>query len=681
MNIPATIAPLISEADEAIRVADRQTLTKVIGRSERILATLPVSDRPLLQALIIHWQGFGFYFTSRYDRALPLFEQARALFQDLQIPQFVARAIKNAGACYQFGGEIRIALDHMEQARSIYHDLNDRIGEATSLSNIANLLLLEGEYDQALQAYELALSMHQEENDLDGIARTTGNIANLLKETGRPADALKQYHEALHAYQDLKDASGIARISGNIGGALYSMGDFAEALEWYYRALSIHEDLGDRIRIARMKSNIASVYSETGEPTTALSLYQEALRLHEEINDKVGIAHITGTIGQVSIDLERYDEAVTLLERAIALARASGVRRIEAYNVSALSWLYLQLGRVDDARALLVDTDDLVADIPAIRAEILGSKAVIAHHGGDADSARDLFLQALEIARHHQLRQPEISVLRGLRNLYRTAGPLSLYVQYDDEYESVLALSRGEQQQRRLAVATAERRISEERRRAERQRMLLYNALPSHIAERLLDEETDVAEVHEHAAVLFLDIVDFTKHAQTIDPLHLIQFLNKVFTACDVICAEHGMMKIKTIGDAYMAVAFEDAAATAAKVAIEMQQLAFHWPASSDSLVEFRIGLHIGPVIAGVIGTERLQYDVWGDTVNVASRLEGTSLPGKIHVSEDYARAMGNGELGMNAAAHSPFPIPYSLVPRGEIQLKGKGAMLTYWLQ
>lgn len=133
----------------------------------------------------------------------------------------------------------------------------------------------------------------------------------------------------------------------------------------------------------------------------------------------------------------------------------------------------------------------------------------------------------------------------------------------------------------------------------------------------------------ENAAVLFLDIVGFTTISSMLDPQHVIELLERVFKACDAICARNGLTKIKTIGYSYMAVSFAaDAAKScndAAQAAIEMNRKESH-----ERTLAYRVGIHCGPLVAGVIGSERMQYDVWADTVNIASRMESTGEAGRI---------------------------------------------------
>jgi len=203
-----------------------------------------------------------------------------------------------------------------------------------------------------------------------------------------------------------------------------------------------------------------------------------------------------------------------------------------------------------------------------------------------------------------------------------------------------------------------------------RSRDLLLNVLPARIVARLDAGETHIADRHEYVAVLMSDLVAFTPSAAQLSAGELVTELNQLFTRFDDACAAHGVEKIKTIGDAYMAVAGLDrsdqedrgeSVAAAAQLAIDM----FDALRAAGSRWAMRIGIHAGPVVAGIIGSRKFAYDVWGDTVNVASRLETASLPGRIHVSEPVATALQGR---------------FALEPLGLIELKGKGAMPTWFV-
>jgi len=211
------------------------------------------------------------------------------------------------------------------------------------------------------------------------------------------------------------------------------------------------------------------------------------------------------------------------------------------------------------------------------------------------------------------------------------------------------------------------RRIEDETAKFER---LLLTILPRQVIGRLNHGEAMIADRFEGVSVLFADLVSFTEHAARVTPAAMVEYLNRLFSEFDALARELGVEKIKTIGDAYMAVAGlpdpnPDGLAAIAKMALGMiDRLGrvnshFGWP------LQIRIGIHSGPVVAGIIGTHRFIYDVWGDTVNVASRLEAYSLPNRIHVSQDTARHL----VG-----------PFALEPRGSIDVKGKGKLETFFL-
>ncbi|TMK57762.1 MAG: adenylate/guanylate cyclase domain-containing protein [Actinobacteria bacterium] len=219
-------------------------------------------------------------------------------------------------------------------------------------------------------------------------------------------------------------------------------------------------------------------------------------------------------------------------------------------------------------------------------------------------------------------------------------------------------------------VRARERALAElgvEREKSER---LLLNVLPVSVADRLKESEQVIADGFESATVLFADLVGFTPLAQTLPPDETVAMLDRVFAGWDALAERHGVEKIKTIGDAYMVAGGipaprADHAEAIADFALEMGAEVERCAGQSGVPLQVRVGIDTGPVVAGVIGRAKFSYDLWGDTVNTASRMESHGLPGEIQVTERaYARLRGR----------------YELRERGTIEVKGKGLMTTYLL-
>lgn len=210
------------------------------------------------------------------------------------------------------------------------------------------------------------------------------------------------------------------------------------------------------------------------------------------------------------------------------------------------------------------------------------------------------------------------------------------------------------------------RDVEEERERSER---VLANVLPASVAERLKDEEGPFGEAFDEASVLFADVVNFTALSAEADPRRLIGILNRLFVGLDHIAAEHGVEKIKTSGDSWIGISgvperVNDHAARIADCALEMRdRIAI---GEEGSRLELRLGIAIGPVVAGVIGETKHYYDVWGEPVSMASRMQSHGLPGKIQVTDAFRERLEGR---------------YAFEERGFIEVKGIGEVRVWWLE
>jgi guanylate cyclase len=223
-----------------------------------------------------------------------------------------------------------------------------------------------------------------------------------------------------------------------------------------------------------------------------------------------------------------------------------------------------------------------------------------------------------------------------------------------------------------LGLTFAMLRYTDVRRRRAEQRSeeLLTNAIPATIAARLKRGEKRIAERHPATTVLFADLVGFTPWAAQTDPAQVVDFLDSLFSRFDELAAAHGVEKIKTIGDSYMAVAGapeprDDHALAAIEFARAMLAAVDEAQRHSGTDLALRVGLASGPVVAGVIGRQRILFDLWGNTVNIASRMEASGLPGRIHVAQ---------------STRDLLPESWSWEGRESIDVKGIGRMTTYLL-
>ena len=207
-------------------------------------------------------------------------------------------------------------------------------------------------------------------------------------------------------------------------------------------------------------------------------------------------------------------------------------------------------------------------------------------------------------------------------------------------------------------------------REQEKTESLLLNILPESIAERLKQQNHTIANSFDNVTVLFADLVGFTELSSQLSPIEVVEMLNTIFSEFDYLTEKHHLEKIKTIGDAYMVVGglphpSPNSAEAIAEMALDILSVIANFNADRNQDFKIRIGINTGPVVAGVIGTKKFIYDLWGDTVNTSSRMESHGIPNKIQVTE---------------ASYQRLQDKYRFKKRGPIYIKGKGTMLTYIL-
>jgi class 3 adenylate cyclase/Tfp pilus assembly protein PilF len=617
--------------------------------------------------------GTVFYAMGDYEAAMDHCRRAMTVLEDAGDNATLARVFGIMGMVVAATGDIPLSMQHYGQALSMYEELGDHASAARVMGNMGLVATNTGDYAQALEWFHRAQAILEDLHDKASLTSLEANIGNVHAYLGEYPQSLEHYHRALSMYNEIGNPAGVARITVSIGAVYYETGDYPQALEHFRRAHDAQEAMGIRGIAARTTARIGDVYASTGDHRQALEHYERALAVHQEVGDRSRAGVVTGNMGAAYQAMGDLELALAQYQRSLALHEEVGDRFNVSNVISAMVEVLLLMGRDEEASRLLDAQGSVNAEFPAARARQLSNMAVIAERSGDLDGAKEHLTQALSIIEEIGQRSTAADYHRRLRDLAQARNDFAGYIEHNTAFLRITDEIRGQEATRKLVMVDAEKRIEAERAITEQHRTLLYSTLPPAIADRVLKGET-VNDAFDHAAVMFMDMVGFTTMSSSMLPDDVVKLLGEIFSACDAIIAKHDLMKIKTIGDSYMSVAFES---SEQRVASCEQRVASAALAMLRMMTErfpqigVRIGIHSGPITAGVIGTERLQYDVWGDTVNVASRMESTGEAGRIHVSEAFANLLAADPLAADAL---------TLTPRGMVEVKGKGAMQTYWL-
>ncbi len=646
--------------------------------------------------------GIVHYLRGDFERAQPLLEEALVLHQSTGNLKSAGRVAANIGHLHAAVSRHAEALALYEQAAALGAKAGDDAGMATAKDGVGNVLQVQGRYREAIAAFEESLRWADRAGDEQSRAITLNNLANSQLEAGNTQAALEGYLSAAQSFEKLnlplyqaqayaniapilagqgmldqgrvylERALAIQRKAGNrpaegatllnLGALLNDAGKVAESVAAYESARAIFEGLGDRRSEALALHNLGRSHTEQERFGDAIRYLGQALALRVSVEDQRGALSSRLGLGQALSDSGKVAEAIPLLEAGLAESRQLGVVELEAEARLRLFDAYRKAGR-------LAGAIDHLTEYISLRDKLLSasSQAAIAEMQTRFESERsareievlqrDKEIQSLVLHRQTLLRNALLVMLLLLAILAAVA--VSRY-RLKKRSEEVL-------QEKNRQLEVAHRLVELERDKSEQ---LLLNVLPPAIAGRLKDRETTIADRYSEATILFADLVGFTRLSQRMDAESLVRMLNDIFTRFDALTDKYGLEKIKTIGDCYMVVggvpeAKPDHCAAMAAMALDMIRELDAFNAANGQSLQIRIGINTGAVVAGVIGRKKFIYDLWGDAVNTASRMESHGEPSRVHATQAVVDAIGH---------------LYRFEDRGEIEVKGKGTMKTWFL-
>jgi len=591
---------------------------------------------------------------SNYLKGLEYFHKSLEIYEELNDKYGIAKNLGNMGIIYEKQSIYSKALEYYNKALNLNQKVENRFGIANNLGNIGNIYELQSIYPKALEYYQKALKINEELRDKSGIANNLGNIGNIYVYQSNFPKALEYYNKALKLNETVGNKYRIAINLGNIGNIYILQSNFSKASEYYNKALKLNETVGNKYGIANNLGNIGIAYSSISDFTRSLEYYHKALKIYKELANKQGIANIVGNIGELYLKLSQ-DTIINKSENKLELL------------LNRETNLYKSIEYTENAIEIFKEINDL------------NNQSIFLNNLSQAYQLKGNYKKALEAKEvSYKLKdsvfnkesQDKISALEKAREddvnkLKIEKQEIQLQAQ-EDERQLIILSAIGAL----LSVLIILSVIIIQRRKSEK---LLLNVLPAKIAKRLKAKEHPIADHFDGASIIFIDIVGFTSLSSDADPKRIVSVLNDIFTIFDKLADKYGLEKIKTIGDAYMAVAGipeiqADHTKRTAQMALDIKQEMKDFKTSDGTEIKFRIGIDCGAVVAGVIGEKKFIYDLWSDAVNTASRMESTGESGQIQITDNFKSELEKFEGNWN----------FNL--RGEFEIKGKGLMKTYYL-
>jgi len=561
--------------------------------------------------------------------------------------------------------------NNIDSLLSVLKISRDDTNKVNTENALADNLWRMGDFDKAMDYSNNALDLSRKITFKKGEAYASNLIGIIYFNKGDYDKSMEFFLSALKIRETLGDKRAISDSYVSIGNIHGSKGEFDKAIEVYMKSLKVREELGDKRRIALACNNIGNMYTYKEKYDTALVFLKRALAIREEINDKQGMAASYGNIGNILKNTEEYGSALEYYLKSLKLSEEIGDKQRVVVNCNNISSLYFEQGDADKSRETALKCLSLAKDIDA-KDDIKDTYKILS--GCEASTGN--YKSAYEY--HKLYSNVKDSVFNEESNKQIT----EMQTKYDTEKkeQQITLLNKDKELQDAqlnrqkiiiwsvagglLVVLILSIFIFHERIKSEK---LLLNILPAETARELKANGKAKAKYYESVTVMFTDFKGFTTIAEKLSAEELVSELDFLFRKFDEIISKYNIEKIKTIGDAYMCAGGLPTANTTnamdvVSAAIEIQS----WMRAQNNKWNLRIGIHSGPVTAGVVGDKKFAYDILGDTVNTASRMESSGEAGKINIS---------------GATHQLVKDKFTCEFRGKIPAKNKGEIEMYFIE
>jgi adenylate cyclase len=595
----------------------------------------------------------GSLLKSEKDLALTYANEAKTLAEQLDFKRGQAYALKSIGMSYYFQGDYIETLLYWQQALVIFQELNDKLGIANMLNNLGAVNFNEGDDSKAIDYYLGSLKVSEEIGDKLRVVTALVNIGAVYFNKVATYDrALEYYLKALPLSEEIGDQDAIGTSAVNTGEIYLAKGDDQSALIYFEKALAAYKK-SENGNVPFALNNIGKVYTHRKEYTRGIGYQQEAFNLAKKLNAKLEMSQALLGMADTYRQMGDNNSAISSYQNAKEIAKEIGANYELKNAYEGLAEVYDNVAEYENAyknQVLFTAIKDTLYNAEMDkRIQAVTLSFDLKKKQGEVDLlTKDKALQELEIKRQKIIRNA-IGVTVILLLLLATG----LYRNY-------------------MYVRKTKKIIENEKERSDK---LLLNILPFETAEELKEKGSATPKQYDMVTVLFTDFKGFTTIAEKLTPEKLVEELNQCFLEFDMIIDKHNLEKIKTIGDSYMCAGGipvvnltnpVDAVRAGLAIQAYMDRLKAERLAKGLECWELRIGIHTGKIIAGVVGKNKFAYDIWGDAVNTASRMESSGTPGKVNISGDTYKLVKD---------------LFTCVHRGKIQAKNKGEIDMYFVE
>lgn len=664
----------------------------------RLLATAPPDTHRVSLLVNLAWE----INEENTDEAEQHLREALQLSQKLRDRRVEANALSGLGVVEEIRGNYREAIKKYQQALFVRQNLNDYLGLGGVHANLGNAHESLGQLDSAISNHRASLAAYEQLNDTVRMARAYTNISGVLEEGGDYPNAFIELNKArlLLEAKAKGDPATVAKVYTKMGHNRFEMDMYPKARAWYERSLLLRQHLRDTADIAEGLTDLANALDELNNPDStqlAIQYYEQALAIYRSLDDRPNLGRIYNNLGDAYKHLDQLSRAMDYLRQAERL-------QTELEDEAGLMQTYNTINDVLARQGKNQESLDYIRRYEAIAQRINNQKYQL---GALKDYARayeqmgDFATAYRYQVRYNELRYDLLDEKRAqnieTQQAMTTANEQKIALEKQKQEEALRSLRFQRTRNALIGGATAllllalllfnrnrarartnrelaakNAVIEQERQRAD---ALLRNILPQETADELKRNNTVKPVRYESVTVLFSDFKGFTSIAERISPEELVAELDTFFRLFDGIMEKYGLEKIKTIGDAYMCAGGlptpnQTHPLDTVRAAVEMQHslhdLMEQKKLEGKPVFEMRIGIHTGPVVAGVVGSHKFAYDIWGDTVNTAARMEQGGEPGRINISETTY-----------AAVQHTFRCTY----RGRLAAKNKGEIAMYFVE